>query len=256
MRRGLRIRRITLMILLLAIVMADAGLAMAEKKSQRWVNGVWVEGSYVNDKGETLATLEEADKKPLPKIKNNSDYKILYIGASRTKNMKKAVKDNKVFFYYAGGKGFKWLFNSCGKGKKKRYPAYLVIRSFLNANPKRTVIIDLGGNDLHNLSAYIGFYKDLLKNYPDTTFYFMGVLPRSKGNISNPVRRMFDMRLETEFPDNTINLFDKVYKLKGFKTVDGTHYGKRQNRIVYQMVMNAIGRKVKVNLNTGKVTAR
>lgn len=219
-----------------------------------WSCGTWSkEDCYYNGSGVLLADFEEAMSKPVAIREKLKSYPYFYIGASRTRNTAKAVKDKKVYFYYCGGAGFKWLFHSKEKYGGVRQPAFDMIRSYLHQRPAGTVIIDLGGNDLDNIEAYIGFYRTLLKRFPRATFWFMGVLPREKGDPSNSKRKAFNDRLAKELPGHVINLYSKVYHMDGFKTKDGTHYYKLQSRKIYQMAMKKIGRSIKVDLKTGKV---
>ena len=51
------------------------------------------------------------------------------------------------------------------------------MKDYLNSNQKVTVVLALGVNDMGNLPYYISYYQDLMKKYPKTTFYVMGVGP-------------------------------------------------------------------------------
>lgn len=245
----------------------DAGSAKADKgesavdlildseEKKNWRRGKWIDGCYFNKRGQKMASLEEADRAALPVIAGIRQKKILYIGSSRTAQMRREINDPEVLFYGCGGSGFRWFFVQLLTGEKGRVrePAYLVIRAFLTVHPQGCVIIDMGGNDLHNIEAYVGFYRDLLKRYPRATFYFQGILPRETGDPSNIKRRNFNLRMAEEFPRQAINLYDNVYAFPDFETIDGTHYSPLLNRRVYQMTMDAIGRKVNVNVDTGMV---
>ena len=233
------------------VMAADAKVSVS---NWSWTNGTWSkENCYVNAAGTTLADLSSELSKPAPVISKLKDYSYFYIGASRTKNTAKAVKDSKVYFYHCGGSGFDWFFQKKKKGSGVRQPALQMIRSYLDQRPSGTVIIDLGGNDLDNIEAYVGFYRTLLKTFPRATFWFMGILPREKGDPTNAARKAFNKRLEKEFPGHVVNLYDKVYHMKGFKTKDGTHYGKLMSRKIYQMAMKKMGRSILVDLKSGKV---
>ena len=145
-----------------------------------------------------------------------------------------------------------WFFQKEKYGGMKQ-PVLDMIRSYLQQKPTGTVIIDLGGNDLDNIEAYIGFYRTLLKKFPRATFWFMGVLPREKGDPSNSKRKAFSNRLAKELPGHVIDLYSKVYHMDGFTTKDGTHYNKRQSRKIYQMAMKKMGRNIKIDMKSGKV---
>ena len=218
-----------------------------------WRCGTWADGCYTNNRGEVMASFEQADRERIPKIAGMRKKSILYIGASRTCSAEKAVKDKEVFFYGCGGAGFKWFFRRIYRSGMLHQPAYQVIRAFLRLRPAGYVIIDLGGNDLNNLEAYVGFYRELQEKYPDAHLYFLGVMPREVGDRLYGERFDFNQRLVEEFQDHAIDLFDKVYLSPGFITEDGTHYSKKLSRMIHQMVMHAIGREVIVNKKTGVV---
>ena len=225
-----------------------------KKRDRKWHYGTWKNDCYYNGSGVKLGSMNAMMKKKLPKLKNlTSSQKILVIGASRVLGMKGALKDSKVFFYPCGGSKINWFFEKVRKNNGVRQPALLVIRAFLKAQPRGKVIIDMGGNDLSNIDAYVGLYRSLQNHFPKAKFYFMGILPRAKGDSSNPARKKFNQRLTAEFSDKAIDLYDRVYKLKSFRTKDGIHYYKKQIRTYYKWMMKKIGRKVKVNQKTGKV---
>jgi hypothetical protein len=221
--------------------------------TQKWRKGTWKEDGYHNQDGELLADMSLALSCETDTVPNASSCPILYIGASRTKNTADAVKDKKVYFYYCGGAGFRWFFNPTFHYGRRIEPAFQVIRTYLARRPSGTVIIDLGGNDLSNIEAYVGFYRKLLSLYPEGKIWFMGVLPRKKGNATNSRRREFNMRLDRELPGHVINLYDWVYKQRDFKTKDGIHYYPRFSRKIYKKTMEKIGCKVTVNMKTGRV---
>ena len=260
-----RFRRILLLMLAFCMALEVGAPVMAKKntgkaeifytdttKSDEWQCGTWENGCYISRTGKVKASFKKSDKAKLPKLKGLANKRILFIGASRTKRVSKAVKDNAVFFYGCGGATFRWFFQK----RRKRKPAYLIIRAFIKAHPHGIVIIDMGGNDTHNIKAYIGFYRELIEKYPDVTFFFRGILPREVGDKTNANRLAFNEELEKWFPGHVINLFEKVYRMRGFRTVDGIHYPKRLNRKIYEMTMEKIGRDIHVDLSTGRVTKK
>ena len=222
--------------------------------SAGWHNGTWSDDGYRNGSGTVLADYKSVLSEPVVARLSLKKYPYLYVGASRTKNTAKAVKDKKVYFYHCGGAGFSWFFKPITKSRKKVTPVLSVIRSYLAQRPAGTVIIDLGGNDTSNVEAYIGFYRCLEELYPSAKFRFMGILPRAKGDPTNSSRKAFNKRLAEAFPGQVIDLYNKVYHMHDFKTVDGVHYGKKLSRQIYKLAMEKLGRRVKVNMKTGKVT--
>lgn len=219
-----------------------------------WNYGTWEDNCYYNGSGTALGDLDAVMMEDVLDIQILGRYPYLYIGASRTKNTARAVKDKKVFFYYCSGAGFYWFFNPIYKTSRIVIPALTIIRAYLYQRPSGTVVIDLGGNDVTNIEAYIGLYRSLMEYYPMADFRFMGILPRAKGDPTNNARKGFNLRLEEAFPWQVINLYSRVYRMPEFETVDGVHYGKKLSRKVYRLTMKALGRKIKVNLKNGKVT--
>ena len=237
---------------------AKAGKAAANKMfyGPEWMGGTWENGCYTSDTGEVLVNLQKEDQEPLLKLKGYKGQRILYVGASHVANTEKAVKDKEVFFYGCRSACFKWFFCPKKNGKKILSPAYQVIRTFLKTRPAGTIIIDMGGNDFSNVELYVGFYKDLLNRYPRVTFWFKGPMPHEIGHRTNGDRLDFDLRLEQEFPGRVINLFEELYSMPGFTTLDGVHFSKRMYRRIHQMTMEQIGRRVFVNMKNGKVVTK
>lgn len=231
---------------------ADSDSSGTDSTKLDWMNGTWVNGCYVNDRGDVMARLSDADREPFLSFKKKKKCNILFIGASQTTRTAYAIKDKNVFFYGMGGATFAWFFVAEHK-HRVYYPAYQVIRSFIKLHPHGTVIIDMGGNDIHNVEAYAGFYRDLVNLYPRVKFYFRGVPPRDIGDPKNGKRLEFNRRLESAVPGHVINLFEEIYTFPEFVTVDGAHFSKEETRRIYQLTMDAIGRKVKVNVKNGKV---
>ena len=219
-----------------------------------WAHGEWENDSYYNGNGEMFGSFSHLMEMDLPKIKfKNKSAKYLYIGASRVTNANAAVKDPHTILYSCGGAKIRWFFLPGWRMKLKRYPIILVIRAYLKMKPSGTVIIDMGGNDLSNIQAYIGLYRTLIRTFPKARFWFMGVLPRAKSDPTNGKRREFNKTLEEALPGHVIDLFDEVWNLPNFRTKDGVHYYKGQVRKVYKMMFAKIGRNITVDSKKGTV---
>ena len=176
----------------------------------------------------------------------------LYLGASRTRDTAKAVNDPDVYFYSYAGCGIDCLFRKMFSDGKWKTPGIKLIDSFLKKQPYGRVFIDLGGNDLGNIKAYINLYKTLIRRYPTADFRFISVLPREDG--TNKKRQKFNKQLKKAFPSRVIDLYSFVWSHPLFDTVDGVHYGPGLSRIVYEKVMQSIGRRISVDMKTGDVT--
>ena len=171
-------------------------------------------------------------------------YDYLYIGASRTNQIRKSVKDSKTYFEAAPGAGSKW-FGQARNGKK---PCLLTIRSYLAVCPRGNVIIELGNNDVRNVDVYIYVYKKLIEAYPEANIWFVDVLPgsgpKSKGKQKNEDRQAFNARLHAEFPDRCLGGYSYLLHRNDFRTKDGTHYPAFVARNLYKYVMKKLGRKI------------
>ena len=275
-RRAVCWRVCLLLTVLCVLLMAAPAMAKGKKKANKkraalraaylekereilaaeWMGGTWEGTCYINEQGNIMADLKQENQEPLIRMKGLGKKSILYIGASHTERTKHAVKDPDVFFYGSPSACFRWFFYPRMYLGKRVLPAYQVIRAFLKARPAGTVIIDMGGNDFKNVDIYIGFYRELLRRYPRATFYFKVCMPRELGNSTNGDRMEFNKKLAAEFPEQTIDLFERIYSLPNFMTIDGVHYAKRLYRRIYQMTMDEIGRKVVVNVANGKVAVK
>lgn len=268
--------RIVFLLVLLCLAVLGASPVMAKKKDtagkvkririygkapklrdaekRRWMMGSFKDGIYYDRDGEVVTSFAEEDKKPLPKIAGLYKKPYLFIGASRTDQFKKFVKDRKTSFYGCVGAQFDWFFR-CGDGGNY-FPAYHVIRAYAKYHPGGTVIVDMGGNDIKNLSTYASFYKELMEKFPEITFYFLMPFPYEIGAQDNALRMDFCQKMEEEVPGHVINVFEEIYTrvLLRFPTFDGKHYTKLPIRISYEIVINKMGRSISVNRKTGKVT--
>ena len=181
-----------------------------------------------------------------------SAYHYLYIVASRTQNTADSVIDPDVFFCSYSGCGISCMFERMVFPDEKKPAGLLLIDSFLRQQPCGTVLIDLGGNDVWNIKAYIGLYRTLIQRYPSATFRFISILPRE--SWSNQKREVFNSKLINALPSHVIDLYSFVLEHPRFETVDGTHYGPLLSRIVYENVMKLTGRNITVDLLTGVVS--
>lgn len=275
-RRAVCWRVCLLLTVLCVLLMAAPAMAKGKKKANKkraalraaylenereilaaeWMGGTWEDTRYINAQGTVMADLDEEDQEPLVRLKGLRRKSILYIGASHTENTKNSVKDPDVFFFGCPSACFRWFFYPRMYARKMVTPAYQVIRAYLTARPAGTVIIDMAGNDYKNYDIYVGFYKELMRRYPAATFYFKVCMPREIGNVTNGERLEFNKKFAAQFPEQTIDLFERIYELPWFMTVDGIHYTRKLYRRIYQMTMNEIGRKVVVNMANGKVTVK
>lgn len=226
--------------------------AALSANSQTQASGTWTGGTLVDGSGNILFSLQKALSRKLTGRKSGlAKYQYLYVGASRARDMKNSVSDSRTLFYPCAGAGFSWFF----KKYNGKAPAILKIRRYLKAVPDGTVLFDIGGNDQQNIDAYIGFYRDLIKTYPSARFFFIDLLPREADRAGgSQERKEFNLRMHEAFPGRCIILYDYVDSLPKYKTRDGTHYYRDQTRLIYQRILEQLGRRATVNQSNGVVS--
>lgn len=198
--------------------------------SSRYVgkNGVKVTGKVVQGrKLNKSGTIQKASQKD----------KYIFVGASHGVDMSVAVNSSDTIFIAKGGAGLSWL-------KKTAAPQLM---SYLNKNPNYTVIIQLGGNDLENVEKYIQYYKNLMKKYPKTQFYFLENIPGDGEyalTYKNAAKKRYDKKLRAAFGDRCIEAYAYM-ESTGFRTVDGTHYVLEDIKRVYDHAIRVIKNKNK-----------
>ena len=162
----------------------------------------------------------------------NDRYKdYIFVGDSRSVGMDKAIKeqtDIEVEIVAKNGQGLKWL--------KETAPS-------LYGNKGKTIIFNLGVNDLKNVAKYAEFYNKMPKDFiENNTLIFMTVNPvdeavrpewhkRKNSNIELFNKEMKE-KLDERF--RIIDSYTYLKKSKDFKTTDGLHY----TNSVYLMVFN------------------
>lgn len=172
----------------------------------------------------------------------SEEEKIIFVGDSRTQGMKDATGSSDVYIAKVG-EGYYWLNNTAVKSLKEKLEAY----------PKAKVIFNLGVNDLGNVQSYISWYKNLMKSYPETAFYFVSVNPiekklaKNKGYnvtyVNNTKIKAFNAKIKAAFPTKYIDsytyLSDNGYFVsQGKGTVDGIHYTTAVSKVIYQYVID------------------
>ena len=116
--------------------------------------------------------------------------------------------------------GYSWLKATAGPN----------VKQYLLGNPKLKVVFAFGINDLGNIASYISYYNALMKEFPDTEFYFLSVNPvdeelaSDKGySVKNSAIKKFNTKLKSAFGTKYIDTYTYLTKNK-FSTIDGIHY--------------------------------
>lgn len=162
--------------------------------------------------------------------------KYLIVGDSRTVGMDSAVASSEAKFIGKVSMGYSWLKSTAGTK----------VKQYLAGNAKLKVIFAFGINDLGNITNYISYYQALMKEYPDTDFYFLSVNPvneklaSSKGySVTNSAIKKFNAKLKSAFGSGYINTYTYLTK-NGFSSIDGIHYTSDTYVKLYDYVVQKI----------------
>ena len=159
--------------------------------------------------------------------------KYVFVGDSRVVGMKSAVGGTTSAYIGKIGEGYSYLSGTVDK----------TLREYLKQKPKLKVVFCFGINDLGNVDQYISYYKSIVKDYPDATFYFMSVNPisswRNTASLSNTKIKAFNKKLKNAFGAKYINTYSYLVK-KGFNTFDGVHYTAATYKKLYNYVISKI----------------
>ena len=182
-------------------------------------------GTYVFKKGGKL-DLDKSDA-----VKGVSD-KVLFAGDSRTVGMSISVSNANTSFIGKVSQGYAWLAAEAdGKG-----------RQYLKQNPQANVIFCFGVNDLGYVNQYIAYYKDIMKDYPRASFWFMSVNPISRSStawLSNSLIESFNKALKKAFGKRYIDTYSYLKK-NGFSSFDGVHYTVDTYQRIYSYTISQI----------------
>lgn len=160
----------------------------------------------------------------------------IFVGDSRTVGLGNAVGISSKCIAKVG-EGYDW-FVSTGEAKLKK---------MLKANPKATVVFNLGVNDVANYNLYITRYKALMKSYPNAKFYFMSVNPIDKKynwgwftctELQSYIKK-FNSAIKKAFPNQYIDCYTYLTKNK-FETVDGLHYTTATYKQIYNYILTQV----------------
>ena len=200
----------------------------------------WVGDYYVDSSGARKTSCQvdgyylDSSGKRIKALKFSGKY--LIVGDSRVVGMDSAVSTSQTKFIGKVSMGYSWM-------KSTAVPK---VKQYLAGNSKLKVVFGFGINDLGNISSYISYYSVLLKQYPDTEFYFLSVNPvneklaSGKGySVKNSAIKKFNSKLKSAFGTKYIDTYTYLTK-NGFSSVDGVHYTEDTYLKLYQYIVNKI----------------
>lgn len=177
------------------------------------------------DKGDTESTHEDFSTAR----SRYEDY--IFVGDSRFVGMKEAIKDSvdsDVRFVAELGQGLGWL---------KR-----VAPDLYNETGK-TIIFNLGVNDLSNVSGYVEFYNNLPQDFMENnTLVIMTVNPVDEQrdaefgrSVTNSEIESFNNTLKNELDKQCYHMIDSYsyLRMSDFETVDGIHYTDSTYKLIF-----------------------
>ena len=157
----------------------------------------------------------------------------VFVGDSRTVQMKNAVGSSDKAYIAKVGEGYSW-FQSTALSEIPHY-----------AGQGTTMIINFGVNDLANAKKYIRLVNNNIDDWTNAgiTVYYAAVTPVGAGaSVSNAQIESFNAKLQAEL-DPRIKWIDGYTYLNqtGFSTPDGLHYSADTYRSLYSYYMSVIG---------------
>ena len=173
-------------------------------------------------------------------------HKIIFVGDSRTIGMQNALKkylpDDNCVFVGKVGEGCSW-FLSEGKG---------LMADAISQNPDVPVVLNFGVNDPDQIDEYLAAYRDMVAEYPDTTFWFLSVNPVQRARmieygasedaldlVTNTNITKLNLAIQQAFPDRYLDS-STILKLEGFRTVDGLHFTGQTYLRIHRFVVDEL----------------
>ncbi len=156
----------------------------------------------------------------------------LFVGDSRTVQLKMAVGTSDKAYVAKVGEGYSWFKNT----------AISEIQQY--AGQGTTMVINFGVNDLANVSKYISLVNNNIDAWTQAgiTVYYAAVTPvGSCQTVSNEQIESFNTKLQQEL-DPRVQWIDGYSYLTqtGFNSPDGLHYNKSTYQNLYSYYMSII----------------
>ena len=206
-----------------------------------------------------ISLQKESDKSVLPEVSEAETetempeqersllvHKIIFVGDSRTIGMQNALKkylpDDDCVFVGKVGEGCSW-FLSDGKS---------LMADAISQNPDAPVVLNFGVNDPDQIDEYLAAYRDMVAEYPDTTFWFLSVNPVQRARmieygasedaldlVTNTNITKLNLAIQQAFPDHYLDS-STILKLEGFRTVDGLHFTGQTYLRIHRFVVDEL----------------
>ena len=164
---------------------------------------------------------------------SGSESDIIFIGDSRTEDLKGYVNSSATFIYKVG-EGYSWMKNT----------AFPEADSKVKSGSK--IIIWLGVNDLANIDNYIKEVNNKAQEWvgKGATVYYAAVGPLDHDpseNATNEGIEEFNNKLESGLSSDVqyIDLYTK-FKNEGYSTGDGIHYTPETTQKIYNYLVNEV----------------
>lgn len=156
----------------------------------------------------------------------------VFVGDSRTVQMKMAVGSSDKEYIAQVGEGYSWFKSTA----LSEIPSY--------AGSGTTMIINFGVNDLSNAGKYISLVNNNIDDWINAgiTVYYAAVTPVGENaSVSNAQIERFNARLQSELDPRVRWIDGYSYLMQtGFSTPDGLHYSADTYRSLYSYYMSVI----------------
>ena len=201
------------------------------------------------------------DTAPTVRATQNKFAHVYFVGDSRTRHLRKAVREQisgDTTFVYKSGEGLNWF-------KKKGFSQLYKAVKKQPKKDKKAVIINLGVNDLASVAEYVKYLKTVaskLKAY-NCTLYYMSVNPVNSAMINKKIgyvsRTEVDVKQFNNYIYkslcsgskkcftyiNTWSMLSKkgwISKKDNKNIFDGVHYSYATLRRIYDYCMRVLNR--------------
>ena len=199
----------------------------------------WIGSYYVGSNGARLTNcvkdgwyLDETGRKSYQVFTG----RYVFVGDSRMVGMENYVPSTDTLYIAKVGMGYDWMVETADE----------TLRQQLRARPELKVVFGFGANDPDYIEKYIVYYRQLMKDFPDTKFYFLSVNPVDEAKeakygyqMKNTVIESFNRRLYLAFHTRYINSYAYL-RSSGFSTVDGVHYTQATYRKLRNFILTKI----------------
>lgn len=167
-------------------------------------------------------------------ITDNSNRNKIFVGDSRTVGMNKyGIIPSKDVVIAKVGEGYDFLISN--------------MQSLYDAN-NSDIIINLGVNDIDNISKYINTYRELNNtDKSNNTYYIVSVNPvEDYPTITNEQIEQFNSKIKQLCDEcgkfNYIDTYSSLADKKNY-TTDGLHYNKQTYSEIYSMIIANISQE-------------